>query len=256
MAINNPRTGLAINEPIVFSPRSTQASYPYRSGMGMVPSAEWHVFFDDFDKSVTSNLPLGWTAAIIDTGATTVVDTTATAGATGVMLMSDATASEGAAFYGPKSVQLISGKKFMMECRVKLSDVTDHAFQFGLSDLTAVTNPEDIWTTAAANLVTFGILDGAATTSMLADKSNSGSTAETGTSSLVVDTWHTLAIFYDGGSSLKGYVDGKLSSTWAQTFASTVPLATALAPFVGTLNGNGAGANTCQVDFVRIVQER
>lgn len=250
-------TGLGINEPIVFAPRSNQASYPYRSGMGMVPSAEWRVFFDDFQDAVTSNVPAGWTAAIIDTGATTVVDTTATTSASGVVLLSDATASEGAAFYGTKSIQLVSGKKFMMECRVRLNDVTDHTFQFGLSDLTATTNPEDLWTTTAANLVTFGILDGGSgATSMLCDKANSGSTAETGSKSLTVNTWHTLAIFYDGVSSVKGYVDGVLSNTWAQTFASTVPTATALAPFVGSLNGNGAGANTCLVDFVRFSQER
>lgn len=242
--------------PIIHSPIANQGAYAYRSKMGMMKSAEWVVDFDDFTDAVTTNVPTGWSAAIIDTGATTVVDTTATAGATGVLLISDATASEGAAFYGTKSVQLVSGKKMFIECRVKLNDVTDHIFQFGLSDLTAITNPEDLWTTTAANLVTFGILDGAATTSMLCDKSNSGSTAETGTRSLVVDTWHTLAIFYDGGSKVRGYVDGNLSQTWAQTFASTVPTATALAPFIGSLNGNGAGANTCQVDYIRIVQER
>lgn len=242
--------------PIIHSPIANQGAYAYRSKMGMMSSAEWVVDFDDFTDAVTTNVPTGWSAAIIDTGATTVVDTTATAGATGVLLISDATASEGAAFYRTKSVQLVSGKKMFIECRVKLNDVTDHIFQFGLSDLTAITNPEDLWTTTAANLVTFGILDGAATTSMLCDKSNSGSTAETGTRSLVVDTWHTLAIFYDGGSKVRGYVDGNLSQTWAQTFASTVPTATALAPFIGSLNGNGAGANTCQVDYIRIVQER
>lgn len=242
--------------PLIHSPVTGQGSYSYRSKMGMVPSAEWVVDFDDFTDAVTTNVPTGWTAAIIDAGATTVVDTTATAGATGVLLISDATASEGAAFYGTKAVQLISGKKLFVECRVKLNDVTDHAFQFGLTDLTATANPEDLWTTTAANLITFGILDGAATTSMLCDKANSGSTAETGTRSMVVDTWHTLAIFYDGGSKIRGYLDGNLSNTWAQTFASTVPTATALAPFVGSLNGNGAGANTCQVDYFRIVQER
>jgi len=242
--------------PLIHSPISNQGAYQYRSKMGMIPSAEWVVDFDDFTDSVTTNVPTGWSAAIIDAGATTVVSTTATVGATGVLLISDATASEGAAFYGTKAVQLVSGKKMFIECRVRLDDVTDHAFQFGLTDLTATTNPEDLWTTTAANLITFGILDGAATTSMLCDKANSGSTAETGTRSLVVNTWHTLAIYYDGGSNIKGYVDGNLSNTWAQTFASTVPTATALAPFIGALNGNGAGGNSTWVDYIRIVQER
>lgn len=257
--------GIGLTESIVHAPVSNVGAYRYRSGVGMMSSAEWSVFFDDFYSFVVAtsitngpvaNTPWGWQGAIIDTGATAAVLGTAGVGATGVLNLSDATASEGVAVYGTKSIQLTSGKKFFMEARVRTSDVTDNALLFGLSDLTATTNPEDLWTTTAANLVAFGILDGAATTSMLADLSNSGSTAETGTKSLVADTWHVLAIAYDGATSLTGYVDGQLSQTWAQTFATTVPVGVALAPFFGALNGNGAGAATNYFDYVRFAIQR
>jgi hypothetical protein len=248
-------TGAGFSEPLVFAPSAHGGRlYDYRVGLGLMSSAEHFVLFDDFDQNVATNVPVGWTAAIIDTGATVVTDTTAAVGANGVILISDATASEGAAIYRPKGIQLTSGKKFFMEIKVRLDDVTDHTFQFGLSDLTAVVNPEDLWTTTAANLATFGINDGAATLAMLADKSNSG-TSSLGTSdfSLTASTWHTLAIVYDG-SKLYGYKDGRKAITWNTDAA--IPTGVALAPFVGALNGNGAGANNTWVDYVRIHCQR
>ncbi len=254
----------AFTSPIKHSPVGLGKDFAYRAGTGMVPSAEWNVFMDDFNLAFipttaitngpVANTPGGWQGAIIDSGATIAINTTAAIGANGVLTLADATASEGAAFYGQKTIQLTSGKKFWMEARIRTDDVTDNTVQFGLSGLTAVTNPEDIWTTTADSLVAFGILDGSAAVKMLADKTNSGSTAETGTKSMVADTWHTLAIFYDG-SKLFGYLDGQLALSWAQA-ATTIPTGVALAPFVGHINGNGAGGNVVVVDYVRWVSER
>ena len=162
-------------EPLVHSPRSAQGSYAYRSGIGMIPSAEWSVFFDDFFGPVATNVPAGWSAAVIDTGATIVTDTTVGAGhGNGALLFDSDGATEGAAIYMPKSVQLTSGKKFMMEARFKTEIADDSDVQIGLSSLTATTNPEDLWTTTATDVVSFGVLDGDASVGMLSDKSNSG----------------------------------------------------------------------------------
>lgn len=255
--------GSGVSASLVHAPASPQGPYSYRSGMGMVNSAEWSVFFDDFYNfivatSITNgpvaNTPFSWNSAVIDSGATAVVLTTATVGANGVLSLSDATASEGVVVYGTKSLQLITGKRFFMEARVRTSDVTDNAVQIGLSDLTATTNPEDLWTTVAANVVAFGILDGAATAGMLSDAGNGGTSVIAGTRSMVADTWHTLAIYYDG-VNVKGYVDGKLSVTNTGA-TTTVPTAVALAPFFGVLNGDGAGAATNYFDYVRWASER
>lgn len=247
--------GAGFSESIVHAPVSNQGRYAYRSKMGMIPSAEFFVLFDDFDKKVTTNVPTGWDAAIIDTGGTVTVNTTAAIGANGVLTFADATASEGAAIYGTKGIQLTAGKRMFMELKVRTDDVTDNAIQFGLSDLTATTNPEDLWTTTADNLVTFGLLDGSAYPTMLADKSNSGSAAQAQTSRIMtVDTWHVLAIAYTG-SKLKAYVDGKEALTWSSADA-TIPTGVALAPFIGHINGNGAGGNGVFTDYVRVVCER
>src|SRR5574343_886854 len=179
--------GLGITESLVHAPVSNQGAYAYRSKMGMVLSAEYDVFHDDFHSFVVATAitngpvaqtPWGWQGAIIDTGSTATVYTTAATGANGVLSITDATASEGVAIYGTKSVQLTAGKKFFMEIRCLTDDVTDNDLQFGLSSLTATTNPEDLWTTTATDLIAFGILDGSAYPTMLSDKSNGGTTAQ------------------------------------------------------------------------------
>lgn len=238
--------------------------FEYRNGTSIVPSAEWSVFMDDFlqpwipttaiTNGPVANTPLSWQAAIIDSGATIAVNTTAAIGANGVLTIADATASEGAAVYGQKTIQLTAGKKFWMEARFRTDDVTDNTLQFGVTSVTASTNPEDLWTTTATDLIAFGILDGSAAVKMLADKSNSGSTAETGTRSLEVDTWHVAAIYFDG-TRLFGYLDGREALTWAQA-ASTIPTGVALAPFFGALSGDGAGGNLNVFDYVRWASER
>lgn len=225
--------------------------YPYRAGMGLISSAEFNAFFDDFTGAVTTNVPVGWDQAVIDTGATVVTSTTAILGATGALLVSDATASEGAAVAGEKAIQLTVGKKFFMEMRVQTDDVTDNAIQFGLSSLTAVTNPEDLWTTVATDVLCAGILDGSALVGIFADTGNTGTVALAGTRSMVASTWHTLGLAYDGNKAAV-YVDGKLSVQWV----GVLPTGVALAPFFGCLNGNGAGANVNTIDFIRYVQER
>ena len=151
------RNGLGVNESIVHASKSSSNAYWYRSGLGMFGSLEFQAFMDDFVGPVATNVPNGWAAAIIDAGATTTTYTTAGTGANGVLQLLDANASEGSAFYGAKSLQLTSGKRFFMEMRFQTDDVTDNAVQFGLTDLTAVVNPEDLWTTTAANVVAWGL---------------------------------------------------------------------------------------------------
>lgn len=250
-------TGLS--SPLVHSPVAYQGEYRYRSGMGMIPSAEYNVFMDDFHSFVVAtaitngpvaNTPWGWQGAIIDTGATVAVTTTAAIGATGVLTLADATASEGAAVYGTKSLQLTTGKKFFMEARVRTDDVSDNALQFGLSSLTATTNPEDLWTTTATDVVAFGLLDGSAFPQLLVDASNSGTSVQTQTlDAMTTNTWHVLAISYDD-NLIKAYVDGKLAMTWSGA-ASTIPTGVALAPFFGHINGDGAGGAAVYVDYIR-----
>jgi len=234
--------------PLVHSNRSNQEGYAYRNGFGMMNSAEFYVKHEDFTDTITTNAPTGWTA-IIDTGATIVADTTA-GSATGVLYFDSDGTTEGAAIYLPEVLQLVSGKRMFMEMRFKTEIADDSDVQFGLSSVTATTNPEDLWTTASADVLAFGTLDGSAATVLLADLANAGTAVVTGTISLVSATWHTLAIYFDGTRAY-GYVDGNLSASTI----TTVPVGVTLAPFIGFRNGSAATTEG-QCDYLRIVMER
>lgn len=250
--------------PLVHGPQAGASlrgvqPYAYRNGMGMVPSAEWVVYHEDFNVGIASNAPTGATA-IIDTGATLLAaDVDAGdigAGGAGV-ITSDGT-TEGVGCYYPKNVALGDGKKFFMEVRVYTDDADDTDVQFGLSEVNATTNPEDLWTTTATDLISFGVLDGDATVGMLADKNNAGTSVKLGVHDLSDATWHVLAIEVvgtAGGSTMEvyGYVDGALSVTWGTE--TSVPDDLNLAPFFGARTG-GDAAHNVYFDYVRWVYER
>lgn len=250
--MSGKKNSVGLPESVAFAPAAGQL-YRYRQGMGMIPSAEWQVFMEDFTSTWSTNVPLGWVGTVIDTGATVVADTTV-GYPTCALFDSDGT-DEGACIYGTKYLQLTAEKRFFMECRFQTEVAADTTVQFGLSAVTATTNPEDIWTTTSTDLVTFGILTGSALTSMLCDYGNSGSTAEAGVLSLSDATWHTLAIYFDG-YYIYGFVDGVFSQKWAQAAATTIPIGVVLAPFVGFLNGTTGAAQEGHCDYVRWVLER
>ena len=149
-----------------------------------------------------------------------------------------------------------------MECRVKVEDASAMTFQMGLSDLTATTNPEDIWTTTTTDYIAFGTLDSAEAV-LTYDKNNGGTVTETNIDSTAAtlsdDTYATLAIAYNGAStlgdgSLSAYVNGVLVAR-ALTEAQ-VPDDLPLAPFIGMLAGHATTADIAHVDYVRFALER
>jgi hypothetical protein len=225
-------------------------AFSYRNGMGLINSAEHAVFFDDFRDAVTTNAPAGGYTAIIDTGATLVASNTLGTDHTGSVVIGSDGASEGVAVYLPERLQLLSGKRFWMEMRYRSTLPAETTVQMGLSSVTATTNPEDLWTTASADVLAFGTLVGVP--SMLADLANAGTAAVTGDSTTFAasPTWHTLGLFFDGARAF-GYVNGKQKVSTA----TTIPVNVTLAPFFGALVGATAG-NLITVDYFRYVQER
>lgn len=253
--MSSKRNSVGLPESVAFAPAAGQL-YRYRAGMGMMGSAEWCQRMDDFVSApIATNVPVGWAATIIDTGATLIVSTTAgSLGATGCLLAASDGTDEGTGTYGDKVIQLTAAKRFFMEMRAQTSLAATTDLQFGLTSVTATTNPEDLWTTTATDLIAFGVLNGSAYPQMLADLSNSGSTAETGTVAISDATWTTMSIYWDG-YQLQGYVDGQFSLQWSQTVATTVPVGVALAPFFGFRTGTAAG-NIGTFDYIRWAIER
>lgn len=252
MALPKSRGGFT--DPLTH--KTSGKSYEYRNGFGMTPSAEFVYFFDDFVNDVASNVPAGWDAAIIDAGATiTQLETDLFPG--GVIAFGSDGTTEGAATYLPKVIEL-DDKEFFMEVRFQTADADDTDVQFGLTDRTAVVNPEDLWTTTAANVIAFGILDGDATVQMLVDKDNGGTSAVAGSIDLSDATWHTLAIWVTGDSAnsrmnVRGYVDGELAITWATE--TDIPDDLVLSPFIGARTGGDAG-HVVYFDYVRFCAVR
>jgi len=245
-----------MQDSLATSPRAGQ-QYVYRTGAGLIPSAEFSVYFNDFYDIPTTNAIPG-TTAIIDTGGTITAASTDAISYHGALDIASDGTDEGAAIYWPKNIQLGLGKKFFMEVRVYTEDADDTDVQFGLTDVTANSNPEDLWTTAAANLIAFGTLNGDATVTMLCDKGNSGSAANLGTKDLSDATWHVLAIEVGGTAAagtmwVKGYVDGYLAITW--DIETEIPDDLNLAPFIGGRTGDDAGHNVFY-DYVRWSLER
>jgi len=250
--------GMGVTESIVHSPRSAAAGYVYRNTMGMVPSAEFAVFFDDFlgFNAATSYAPAGWTT-ILSSGGTVLPVVTAGLGNTGVISLFDATADEGAAILAASAaavgpVQLTVGKRAYMEFRVYANDVTDNIFMMGLTKATDITLPQDMYDTSTDDLLAIGILDGSATIRILTDTVNAGITNAATTGTMVAATWTTLAIAWDGIATARAYQDGaEIAST-----TTTIPTGVTLTPFVSAVNGNGAGGNLNYVDYVRYAIER
>ena len=252
MAIVAGAAGAGFKEPLVHAQgNGYRDRYRYRNGIGMMASAEFQVFHDDFERLITTNVPAGWAAAVIDTGATVVTDTTV--GHSSSLLFDSDGATEGVAIYLPEGIQLTAGKRFFMETRFKTEIANDSDVQFGLTSLTATTNPEDLWTTVAVDVIAFGVLDGSAVVGMLSDLANTGSAVQAGTISLSNATWHTLGIHYDG-LQLRGYVDGNLALLWAGA-AATIPTGVTLAPFLGFRNGSAATTEG-HCDYFRFALER
>jgi hypothetical protein len=249
-----PKSRGGFSEPLTHQP--VERLYEYRRGFGMGNSAEFVHYFDEFTSAVATNVPTGWTAAVIDTGATvTQLDTDTFPG--GVLKFASDATTEGAALYLPLMVEL-NNKEFFMEARVYTVDADDTDVQMGLTARNATTNPEDLWTTAATDLIAFGVLDGDATVTMLCDKNNSGAAANLGTIDLEDATWHTLAIHVTGASStsnmsVRGYVDGELAITW--DVETEIPDDLVLSPFIGARTG-GDLAHVVYVDYVRFVSVR
>ena len=244
-------------EPLITSPRSTQQSFYYRSGMGMINNAEWIVFMEDFMQAEQATETISGFTSIIDAGAT-MVDGDEIGGV--IDLTSDA-ADEGIALHQNLGIQL-SGRKFFMEARVKITDADDGQIIIGLADLTAVTNPEDLWTTTP-DFISFGnTVDGDATPVLKYDKNNGGPVTETpsGTTFDFTDNaFHTIAIWYNGATTasstgaLIAFFDG-VEATRAATLGQ-IPDDLPLAPFIGALLEDDA-TDIFTIDYFRYAIER
>lgn len=245
-------------EPLVHSSVSSSGgNYWYRTGMGMVPSADWVVFMEDFIQAEQATEIWPGFTALIDAGAT-MIDGIDLGGV--IDITSDA-ADEGILLYQNRGVKL-SGKRFFLEARVKVTDADDTQIVIGLSNLGTLVNPEDVYTTDT-DFIAYGThVDGDATPALIYDKNNGGPVTDTpaGTTFDITDnTWHRIAIWYNGATTaatngaLVAFTDGA-EATRAGTIAQ-IPEDVELAPFIVALLEDDS-ADTLSIDYFRFAFER
>jgi hypothetical protein len=257
------RRATGLTESVIFAHKPS-GDYRYRQGLGMLPSNEYRYYFNDFNDLVSANAVIGSTT-IKDTNGTLTNLATGTDNG-GIVRVTGSAGQDGVVNYFPKSV-VLTGKRFFIEARVRASTIADCDFYIGLSSLTATTNPEDVYTTAADSLAAFGILDGGgALPNLIYDKANAGPVTDSALASslpggvaLANSTFYTIALFYNGAAtaatsgSLIGYVNG--SPVIVSTVAAKIPDNVLLAPFFGARCGDG-GVSTIDFDYLRYSMDR
>lgn len=140
-------------------------------------------------------------------------------------------------------LKLSSGKQMWLDCRVKLSDVTQSDMFIGL----ATTDTSII--AGTTDSCGFRKLDGSASLTSLTEDA----TVETINSiaTLVDNTFVRLHFYYNGSNAVFFYVDGNLKATHTTNIEQTNKLALTI-----TLQNGEAAAKELHLDYLYIVMER
>ena len=230
--------------------------------MGMLSPTKHVVIFDDFmnPASATVSDVQAWTA--VNDGAT---GTPAFQDALGGVfnVVTAAADNDYAAYSSVNEVFLFTtGKKLWFEARVKVAEATtnESTWWVGLTDTV---------TTGGMQANTAGPLasyDGALffktpeTALTLNFESSNAGTQVTNSAewTTVSDTWTKVAFYYDGGTTIKPYAAVNGSDTWVGGAAQTISTTGLEEMHVvyGIKAGPTAGAETLQLDYIFVAQER
>jgi hypothetical protein len=161
---------------------------------------------------------LGWEMVTIANASTP----SFVAGQNGIMrVTTDTTGGDGEAFVLHPDAILLAGTNQMVRARVRYPTLSGNVlagnhFRIGFGDsVTATTNAVGVYVESAAGVLT---LHGASTNGDIAQAAAGVSTLTSGTT-MVIDTWHDIAIFCEGTNAnggpktLKMFVDGELAGT-------------------------------------------
>lgn len=181
--------------PARFHPSGlTNAKATETLGMFGAPDpTKYHVWFDDFDNYLAAE----WVRTATGAG-TTVIGTGAD---NGTLVSTNAAADDDALFYqlsenaaagAAETFKFIAGKKLWFKARMKISDVTQSDFVFGLQ----ITDTTPL---AVTDGVYFRKDDGDSDLDFVVIK-DSVATTTTFTGKLANDTFVVLGFYYDGGS--------------------------------------------------------
>lgn len=215
----------------------------YRKFWQDKPRMDYVESINDFVRT-SDYLATDWTITALQGTNTIAVDTD---DANGVLrLTSGATENDGSGYQGKiEAWRFAANKALEFEARFKLNDVTQSDFVIGLqiTDTTPFAVSDGAW---------FGSDDGDALLDFhLAKASVQGDL--TGLATLVDDTWIKVGFYYDGvDANVQVFInDIRVGALPFATNGPTTELCISLAHTTGE-----AVANTMDIDYIRVVQQR
>tara|TARA_R110000824_G_scaffold10331_4_gene45762 strand:- start:987 stop:1676 length:690 start_codon:yes stop_codon:yes gene_type:complete len=208
---------------------------------GMLDPTKWHIFFDDFD---TTPIAAQWTLTATSAGSGTSAITVPDADGGLARITTAANENDGIfAEWISESFLLESGKKTFIKTRFQVGDAIQ-------SDLIVGLHSTDTTPLDAAMRFAFVSEDASASVFFNSDNNTTDSDSSS-LATLADDTFITLAVYYDGVTTIKCFANDALINTMTSI---TVPAAEMAVGF-GYLNG-AAGAETADVDYILVAKER
>lgn len=219
---------------------------------GMMPFPDpttYYVWFDDFADFDASH----WVVTEVDTDGDGAVANGTTSGLGGLLVLNveadelDLTQIQWA---GEESSAVIetfypaSGKRFFMKARFKVSDATDTGLVVGL----AVTDTTLV--AAVTDGIYFRKADTDATLQLVVEGDSTESTCDM--TEMANDTFVTAAVYYDGVSTFKAYVD----NVHVGTITTAANLPTEEVAVSAGINNGAEGAEALTIDYIFVAQER
>jgi hypothetical protein len=208
---------------------------------GMLDPTKYHVFFDDFD---TTPIAAQWTLTATSVGAGTSAITVPDADGGLARITTAANEDDGIfAEWISETFLLESGKKTFMKTRISVGDAIQSDWIVGLHSTD--TTPQD-----ATMRFQFESVDASAVVYF----NNDDNTTDTDSATIATlsdDTFITLAVYYDGVTSIKCYANDVLVDTMTSIGVPGAEMAVGF----GYLNG-AAGAETADIDYILVAKER
>lgn len=226
---------------------------------GLPDPTPYHTYFDDFDQYAATD----WVITTTEAGAGSATEAVSQADGGILVLTNDAADNDldnlqlslDGGTTTAEMFQMAAGKKAFFKTRFKLNDgnsaITDVDALVGLA-----IGDASLIASAPSDGIYFLKTDGAATVDLHVRLDGTSSTLTLGT--MVYNTYHTLAWYYDGGTTaagskhIHGYFDGAYVGSIATTNLCTDE---PLCPSISVMNGR-ASASIMSMDYIFAAKER
>lgn len=199
-------------------------------------------FFDEFHDLKLAGTDIGWTRTNTGSGTSVIGDA-----AGGVLVCTNATADNDMLQFqwNCENFAMAAGKPCWFEAKLKVNEKTESDVFVGL-----MITDTSIVVSAPSDGIWWRKDDGDANLDFVTSASSTA-TASTAVATIADDTYVKLGFFFDGASTVYGYVDGVLKATHTANIPTTE-----LTPSFAIQQGEATNAKILSVDYIRAVQIR